>query len=145
MGEQEKHYLEAIESFIESFGSIQRELVLNQEGLRAVVRFIEDFAGGPQAFSLDDPVMLKGRLAALTVIEELAGEMERIKEMEPPGRWKIFHETLLESVTLQLRGYREMARIFDDRELEHLLKGQELVNQGMGLLEGGERRPPRKG
>ena len=54
----EKRYMEKIESVIDQFGTIQRNFVLDKSGIRAIVKFIQDFAGAPPSFSLDDPVIL---------------------------------------------------------------------------------------
>lgn len=137
--DQERRYLEQIEVFTEEFGRIQRDFVLQRHGVQAVIRFIEDFSGSRPAFNRDDPVLVKGRTAAERAIEDLSREFQDLHHAEPPAAWRLFHGTLLESVRLQLEGYREMIRVFDDADVAHLRKGKAMVDQGMGLLEAGER------
>lgn len=139
LDDQERRYLEGIEAFTEEFGRIQRDFVLQKHGVQAVIRFIEDFSGTRPAFKPDDPVMVKGRGAAERAIEDLKREFQDLHHAEPPPQWKLFHATLLESVRLQLEGYREMVKVFDDSDVEHLRRGKIMIEKGMGLLEAGER------
>ena len=139
MTDPEREFMDQIERIIEHFGTIQRNFVLDKSGIRAIVKFIEDFAGAPPSFSLDDPVILKGKQAAGRVIEELGVQHAELQRLAPPERWQRFHASLVSSIELQLRGYKEMTRVFEDSDVNHLTKGQELVNQGMSLLEGGTR------
>ncbi len=139
MKDPEREYMEHIEAIIEHFGTIQRNFVLDKSGIRAIVKFIEDFAGAPPSFSLDDPVVLKGREAAGRVVKELAVQLGELQLLSPPERWGAFHASLVNSIDLQLRGYKEMTRVFEDSDINHLSAGQELVNRGMGILEGGSR------
>lgn len=139
MRDPEREYMDQIERIIEHFGTIQRNFVLDKSGIRAIVKFIEDFAGSPPTFSLDDPVILKGKQAATRVIEELGVQNEDLQRIHPPERWVKFHESLVSSIKLQLQGYKEMTRVFEDSDISHLSNGQELVNRGMGILEGGQR------
>lgn len=139
MRDPEREYMEHIERIIEHFGTIQRNFVLDKSGIRAIVKFIEDFAGAPPTFSLDDPVILKGKQAATRVINELGTQYAELERIEPPERWQRFHESLLSSIQLQLQGYKEMTQVFEDSDISHLSSGQELVNRGMGILEGGSR------
>lgn len=136
--DQERRYLETIEAFTEEFGRIQRDFVLQKHGVQAVIRFIEDFSGSRPVFQAEDPVMRKGRGAAERAIEELEREFQGLHHADPPAAWKLFHTTLLESVRLQLEGYREMVKVFQDSDLEHLKRGKRLISEGMGLLEAGE-------
>jgi len=139
MKDPERNYMEQIERIIEQFGTIQRNFVLDKSGIRAIVKFIEDFAGAPPTFSLDDPVILKGKQAAFKVIEELGKQLGDLERIQAPGVWARFHESLVSSIRLQLQGYKEMTRVFEDSDINHLSHGQELVNQGMAILEGGAR------
>lgn len=139
MRDPEREFMDQIERIIEHFGTIQRNFVLDKSGIRAIVKFIEDFAGGPPTFSLDDPVILKGKQAASRVIEELGVQHDELQRLHPPERWQRFHASLVSSIELQLRGYKEMTRVFEDSDVSHLTRGQELVNQGMSILEGGSR------
>ncbi|HXE72329.1 MAG TPA: hypothetical protein VNO81_06680 [Candidatus Nitrosotenuis sp.] len=139
MRPQEKAYLELIEQVIEDFGRIQRDFVLDKNGIRAIVRFIEDFSGSPPRFALDDPVVVKGRKAAERVIAELERELASLQEVRPPAEWEQFHQSLVRSLELQLQGYREMSRVFQDSDTAHLRAGRELVDRGMGLLQSGQR------
>jgi hypothetical protein len=139
MKDPERQYMEQIERIIEQFGTIQRNFVLDKNGIRAIVKFIEDFAGAPPSFSLDDPVILKGRQAAFKVIEELTRQLEDLQRIESPEIWAKFHQSLITSITLQLEGYKEMTKVFEDSDTRHLSNGQELVKRGMGILEGGSR------
>ncbi len=139
MKDEEKRYMEKIESAIDHFGTIQRNFVLDKSGIRAIVKFIQDFAGSPPSFSLDDPVILKGKQAAFKVIDELEKQLLDLRSVRPPDIWEKFHESLLNSIQLQLQGYKEMVRVFEDSDVDHLQHGQEMVNKGMGILEGGSR------
>lgn len=139
MKDLEGRYIEQIEGIIEHFGTIQRDFVLHKNGIRAIVHFIQGFAGGQPSFSLDDPVILKGRHAVFKVIEELGHQLEELQRIHPPEKWTRFHETLVTSVSLQLDGHKEMARVFDDSDTCHIARGQELANRGLAMLEGGSR------
>lgn len=135
MDQMEKKYLSGIEEAIESFGTIQRNFVLDKTGVRAVINFIEQFEGHRPLFDMDDPVVIKGRLAAQKVVEELTKQLKFLEKLEYPADWEQFHKTLLESIQLQLEGYREMTKVFEDCNLEHVEKGRDLVNSGMNLLQ----------
>ena len=139
MKDEEKRYMEKIEAVIDHFGTIQRNFVLDKSGIKAIVKFIQDFAGAPPSFSLDDPVILKGKQAAFKVIDELGKQLSDLRTVKPPDVWEKFHESLLSSIQLQLEGYQEMVRVFEDSDVHHLSEGQDLVNKGMGILEGGSR------
>lgn len=141
MDQREKDYLEQIEAFTEEFGRIQRDFVLERDGVRAVVRFIEEFSGSRPSFTPGDPVIDKGKAAAERAIIDLGVQYQRLCEADPPPEWEPFHRTLVRSIRLQLEGYQEMARVFEDSDLEHLRRGNALVREGMGLLEAGERLP----
>src|ERR1700687_5033029 len=104
----EEYYLEQIEKVIEQFGVIQRSFVMDKMGIHAIVKFIEDFSGQPQAFSLDDPVIQKGKATCLRVIKEMEEQHSQIEQLKPPEIWATFHESLMKSMKLQLDGYKEM-------------------------------------
>lgn len=139
MRELEGRYIERIEQIIERFGAIQRDFVQHKNGIRAIVRFIQEFAGAPARFSLDDPVVLKGRHAVNTVVVELGGLVDELQRLHPPETWTRFHETLVSSFSLQLGGHREMALVFEDSDTRHIGRGHEMARQGLALLEGGSR------
>ena len=139
MNDPERRYMESIEKSIEQLGSIQRTFVLDKNGIRAIVRLIEEMGGAPPVFSLDDPVILKGRAAALRVVEELAAQLATLEAIDAPDIWAHFHQSLVTSIGLQLQGYRAMTRVFDDSNPRHLAEGQELVTRGMAMLEAGSR------
>ncbi|HEY4003042.1 MAG TPA: hypothetical protein VGO93_29505 [Candidatus Xenobia bacterium] len=139
MKEDEKRYTEKIESALDHFGTIQRNLVRDKNGIGAIVKFIQDFAGTAPAFSLDDPVILKGKQAAFKVIDELEKQLLDLQNVKPPDIWEKFHQSLLSSIQLQLDGYKEMVRVFEDSDIAHLSEGQDMVNKGFGILEGGSR------
>lgn len=139
MDEKEEKYLTEIEQVIERFGTIQRNFVLDKTGVRAIINFIEQFEGHRPFFELDDPVVEKGRAAAFKVMEELSRQLEYLKNMEYPPVWEKFHKTLVDSIRIQLEGYREMTKVFEDCNLKHVEEGRDLVNQGMNLLQGGKK------
>ncbi|MEW6278820.1 MAG: hypothetical protein AB1758_09375 [Candidatus Eremiobacterota bacterium] len=136
---REERYLDTLEAVIEDFGRIQREFVLSKNGIRAVVRLIEEMSGTPPVFDLSDPVVQKGRKATFQVISELDRLGRVLASVRPPAAWERFHRTLLESLGLQLDGYREMVLVFEDRSREHLRRGQRMVDQGLGRLAAGTR------
>lgn len=135
----EEFYLDQIEKVIEQFGVIERQFVRDKMGIHAIVKFIEDFSGQPQSFSLDDPVIQKGKDTCARVINEMEDQTAQLKLLEPPELWVTFHESLLKSIQLQLDGYKEMAKVFEDRNVIHIAAGQKLVFEGMSLLEAGSR------
>lgn len=137
--EKEEAYLEQIEKIIEHFGVIQKQFIMDKKGIHAIIKFIEDFSGQPQTFSLDDPVIQKGKITAQKVIHEIEIQLSQIERLEPPEIWKTFHATLTQSIKLQLEGYKEMAKVFDNKNTIHIVTGQKLVNEGMSLLEAGNR------
>lgn len=136
----EEVYLEQVEKIIEQFGVIQRNFVMDKMGIHAIVKFIEDFSGQPQSFSLDDPVIQKGKATCTRVIKEMEEQHTQLEKLSPPELWGTFHQSLLKSIKLQLEGYKEMAKVFDNRNVIHIATGQKLVNEGMSLLEAGTRR-----
>lgn len=136
---KEKEYLEKIEASVEHFGTIQRNFVLDKSGIHAIVSFIKDFQGKTPAFSLSDPVIIKGKNAATRVVEELAKQLKDLEKIQPPEIWERFHNMMISSIRMQLAGYKEMLKVFEDNDLSHVRKGQEIVNTGMSILEGGSR------
>jgi hypothetical protein len=140
MDENEKKYLDGIEKVIESFGTIQRNFVMDKTGIRAIIKFIEDLEGRRPFFELDDPVVQKGKTAVIRVIEELTGQLNTLKDLLPPSPWKQFHHSLIESIRIQLEGFKEMSLVFEDSDMDHIVDGQDLVNRGMKILEGGARK-----
>jgi len=134
---EEKQYIEAVEAVIEQFGTIQRNFVLDRQGIRAIVRFIQDLEGKHPVFALDDPVLQKGKGAAERVIQELAHQLKTLEALTPPQIWARFHSAFLDSIRLQLEGYREMMKVFNDNRIEHIAKGQEKVDRGMSILSAG--------
>lgn len=138
--EPEEYYLGQVEKIIEQFGVIQRNFVMDKMGIHAIVKFIEDFSGQPQAFSLDDPVIQKGKNTCHRVIKEMEEQLSEIERLKPPELWTTFHDSLLKSIKLQLEGYKEMAKVFENHNIIHIAAGQKLVNEGMSLLEAGTRR-----
>jgi len=137
--EYEKYYMERIEDIIEQFGAIQRDFVLDRSGIHAIIEFIENFSGSTPEFSLDDPVLLKGKQAANKVIDKLSQQLVELEDLNPPEIWQQFHRSLVSSIKLQLQGYKEMTRIFTDKDISHIHNGREMVDQGMKILEGGSR------
>lgn len=142
MHHSEEFYLEKIEEIIEKFAVIQRKFVQDKQGVQAIIRFIEDFSGAPQSFSLDDPVIQKGRSAAQRVAAEMEEQLKELQKLRPPEVWTKFHETLTQSIKLQLDGYKEMSKVFESRNVIHIAAGQKLVNEGMSLLEAGYKPTP---
>ena len=139
MKDDEKKYLSEIEKVIENFGTIQRNFVLDKSGIRAIIKFIEDLEGRRPFFELDDPVVRKGKTAAERVINELSEQLKILENLSAPPPWEQFHESLVESIRTQLEGYREMALVFEDSDMDHIVDGQDIVNRGMKILEGGEK------
>lgn len=139
MKEEEQKYLSQLEKVIENFGTIQRNFVLDKSGIRAIIKFIEDLEGRRPFFDLDDPVVQKGKAAANRVIEALSGQLQILEDLQAPPMWKKFHDSLVESIRTQLEGYREMSLVFEDSDMDHVTDGQEMVNRGMKLLEGGKK------
>ena len=139
MDAKEEKYLGSIERVIERFGTIQRNFVLDKTGVRAIINFIEQFEGRRPFFELDDPVVQKGKSAAEKVIKELNQQVDYLRNLEYPENWEKFHKVLVESIEIQLDGYREMVKVFEDSKLDHIEKGHEMVNKGMKILQGGNR------
>lgn len=141
MDAREQRYLEAVEAFTEAFLEIQRRFILEQHGVQAIIRFIEDFSGGPTRFNPEDPVLKKGRGAAEGAVAALERESTRLREARPPIRWRTFHRLLRASLRTQLRGYREMLEVFQDADPAHIERGHALIEEGMQLLAAGARGP----
>ncbi|MFH0802928.1 MAG: hypothetical protein V2A78_11180 [bacterium] len=139
MKERERRYLERIEEIIERFGSIQRDFVLDQSGIHAIVEFIENFSGSIPEFSLNDPVLLKGKQAAFKVIDKLEKQLSELESLDPPELWKQFHDTFVNSIRIQLEGYKDMVQVFTDRDIMHITRGRARVDEGVSRLEGGSR------
>jgi len=139
MDNKEDKYLATIEQVIEHFGTIQRNFVLDKTGVRAIIVFIEQFEGRRPYFELNDPVVEKGKAAAYRVIKELSGQLDFLMKLECPDNWKKFHGKLVESLEIQLEGYKEMVKVFEDSRLEHIESGHNLVNKGVGILQCGNR------
>jgi len=139
MDKNEEKYLGNIEQVIERFGTIQRNFVLDKTGVRAIINFIEQFEGRHPFFELDDPVVKKGKAAAYRVIEELDKQVTYLKKLKYPENWEKFHKVLVESIEIQLNGYQEMVKVFEDSKLEHIEEGHKMVNEGMNILQGGNR------
>lgn len=135
----EHEFLEQVEKIIENFGAIHRHFVTDEMGIHAIVKFIEDFSGQSQSFSLDDPVVQKGKSTCHHLVQEMEKQLSNLETLSPPELWFTFHASLLKSIQLQLDGYKEMAKVFEDRNLIHIAAGQKLVNEGLGLLEAGTR------
>ena len=137
MIQPEEKYFSRIQTKIELFGSIQHEFVYQKTGVVALVKLIRSMGGSPSELSLRDPVMQKGKSAALKVIGELECQLGELREIEPPAVWSNFHSMLLSSLELQLEGYREMLKVFEDSEIRHIGRGKDIVKKGMSILEGG--------
>jgi hypothetical protein len=137
MEDLEKSYLARIQMSIESFGQIQRDFILEKNGVVTIINFIKNVEGSHPALGLKDPVMQKGKKAALSMIGNLEDELCRLREMEPPLIWKKFHDLLLSSLELQIEGYGEMVKVFEDNDIRHIGRGRDIVSKGMSLLEGG--------
>jgi hypothetical protein len=73
------------------------------------------------------------------VIKDLSCQLEELEKQEAPPVWEKFHSTLVESIRLQIKGYKEMVKVFDDSELSHIEEGQKQVNSGMEILQGGKK------
>ena len=130
----EQKYISAIEKSIERFGEIQRKFVFDKDGIKAIVKLIEDLEGKRPVFTLNDPLIAKGKKAALNMITELNKQLEALEKIKPPADWKKFHRSLVASLSLQLEGYQEMMLVFNDNNFEHINLGQLKVNQGMKIL-----------
>ncbi|MCE1245732.1 MAG: hypothetical protein LWY06_03715 [Firmicutes bacterium] len=139
MENHEERYLEQIENLIRNISAVQRKFVLDKSGVRAIINFIEQIEGIRPFFELDDPVLQKGKAAALNVTKELSRQLEEISQLTPPPAWENFHATLLESIGMQLKGYGEMVKVFEDSDLKHIEDGQKLVDMGMKILQGGKK------
>ena len=139
MTPKEKDYVDAVEQSIENFGAVQRDFVLDKRGVHALVTLVKDLEGRLPEFDLDDPVIKKAKNAAEKVILGLKSEIKILRKLKPPARWETFHSTLLSSLRLQLKGYREMFKVFKDGKARHITKGQGIVDQGLALLSGGKK------
>ena len=137
---KEKNYVDAVEQSIENFGAVQRDFVFDRRGVHALVTFVEELEGHPPVFSLDDPVIQKARTATEKVITGLKSEIKILKKLKPPVRWETFHSVLLSSLQQQHKGYREMFKVFKDGKAAHIIKGHEIVDQGLSLLAGGKKK-----
>lgn len=134
---KEKSYIDAVERSIESFGSIQREFVLDKRGVHALVRLVEELGGHAEGLELNDPVILKGKKSVEKVITSLESQVNSLVELDPPERWETFHNTLKSSLEIQVKGYKEMFKVFRDSDVRHIIKGQKIVDRGITLLSGG--------
>lgn len=137
MRQSEENYLASIQIKIESFGVIQREFIFERNGVVALVKLINSLGGNSPVLSLKDPVMQKGRNAAHKVIVELERQLGELKIIEPPQVWMKFHNMMLYSIKLQIEGYKEMLKVFEDGEIKHIGRGKDIVKKGMSFLEGG--------
>lgn len=137
MDSSEIRYLEVLEGVIEELGRVERDFVLSSSGIRAVTQLIEEMSGDQARFTPDDPVVQKGFRALERVLENLEEQRFRLARIRPPFLWNAFHGLLLRSLDLQYQGYQEMGLIFQDQRLSHLRDGQQLVREGLGLLQAG--------
>lgn len=140
MNDGEKEYLQRVEKVIESFGVIQREFVLHKNGITAVIELIKNFSVDKNArIPLDDPIIQQGKIVVDKVIKELKNTYSQLERAFPPGEWRRFHNTLINSLVLQVKGYEIMFKTFNDYKISHILEGKELVDRGITLLAGGEK------
>jgi hypothetical protein len=137
MEKEEKEYFQLLNTAIEEFGSIQREFTLQKSGVSSLIRFICNAEGRHPSLSLKDPLMQKGRSAANAVIERMAEIRHSIAAITPPGIWAPFHKTMMDSFELQLKGYREMLKTFEDNDIKHIGRGKDIVKKALSLLQGG--------
>jgi hypothetical protein len=139
MNDAEQKYLEGFEKVMVNLSTIQRKFVTDKTGIRAIIKFIEDFEGRRPFFELDDPVVKKGKILANSVVEEMAIQLNTLSNLRAPGKWQKFHKMMTDSIRTQIDGYKEMIQVFEDSEMDHIIKGKDKVNEGMQLLEMGHR------
>ncbi|MDQ7823039.1 MAG: hypothetical protein RDV48_09620 [Candidatus Eremiobacteraeota bacterium] len=137
MEQPETAYLESIQKVIERFGSIQNQFVQEKNGVVSLVKFIENIEGSQPSLSLKDPVMQKGKSAASVMVQALEQELGALEAISPPEVWAKFHENMVTSIKLQVEGYQEMMKVFEDNDIKHIGRGKDIVSKGMNILEGG--------
>jgi hypothetical protein len=137
MDDQEKNYLEITHSIIENLGKIQADFVQEKHGVLSLVKFIKNVEGSHPTLSVRDPIMIKAQRAASTMMELLCRELSGMEAMKPPAPWSRFHEMMITSLELQVEGYREMLKAFEDSDIKHIGRGKDIVKKGMCILEEG--------
>jgi hypothetical protein len=137
MKDSEKEYLEAIHLCIENLGKIQTDFVQQKHGVLSLIKFIKNIEGVHPELDVRDPIMIKAQKAATAMMELLLKELSVIREMDAPPLWSRFHEVMIASLELQVEGYREMLRAFEDSDIKHIGRGKDIVKKGMCILEEG--------
>lgn len=137
MYNKEKEYFEILEAAIENFGMIQKEFIIEKNGVISLIRFIKNIEGRQPELSLKDPVMQKGREAVKNMINEFEKQLFKLRKIEPPEIWAPLHEVILSSLGKQVAGYKEMQFAFENNDVKHIGRGKEIVKKGLAILEGG--------
>jgi len=133
----EQEYFRQLNAAIEELGMVQKEFILQKNGVSSLMRFIKNSDGEGTTLSLRDPLMQKGKMAANAVIEQMAEIRHSIAFISPPEVWAPFHRVMLESFELQLKGYREMLKVFEDSDIRHIGRGKDIVKKALAHLQGG--------
>jgi hypothetical protein len=133
----EEDYFKAIHVSIENLGRIQANFVQEKHGVLSLIRFISHIEGSHPTLDIKDPIMVKARRAATSMMEELCNELSALRSMAPPALWSRLHDMMITSLDIQVEGYREMLRTFEDSDIKHIGRGKDIVKKGMCILEEG--------
>lgn len=135
----EREYLELLENVFQKMYEVQRDIIYAQKGLQAVMNLFKEFSQEPVKLDPSDPVYQQAEALLRQLVNSLRELYRDLERASPPESWEKFHQVLSRSLLLQIEGYEEMLMAFTDRNPEHIRAGSYKVNQGLKLLEGGER------
>ncbi|MFH1454263.1 MAG: hypothetical protein ABIH00_09865 [Armatimonadota bacterium] len=136
MKDDGKKYLKDMDKIFNRFGEIQKRFNAGRDGIKAIVSFIGEMSRKKTpAFALDDPILVRGSELMKEVIDSLDEQLKAAKKVSAPTEFSKFHKDLLESLKLQVSGYKEMTDMFADYKVTHALKGKDKVTKGVELIE----------
>lgn len=131
-----KEYLEKLSEIFDALCNIQKNFTSKRGGIKAVLNFITEMSRKKtSAFSLEDPLLIKGSDLMNDVVEKLDDQYKNLKKMTAPEDMADFHKKLENSIKLQITGYKEMTEIFSDYKVTHVLKGKEKVSKALEMME----------
>ncbi|MGB9638460.1 MAG: hypothetical protein ACP5RD_02725 [bacterium] len=130
----ENIYLNELANILDNIEKIQQKLLANKKDIENIISLIKEFSSNPIDNNLDDPIVQRAKKTLNELINDLQNEYYKLESLTPTPDWQKFHNIFLNSLKLQIEGYKEIFLVFIDGNITHINVGTIKVKNALDIL-----------
>jgi hypothetical protein len=130
----ENVYLNELANILDNIEKIQQKLLANKKDIENIISLIKEFSSNPIDNNLDDPIVQRAKKTLNELINDLQNEYYKLESLTPTPDWQKFHNIFLNSLKLQIEGYKEIFLVFIDGNITHINVGTIKVKNALDIL-----------